>query len=50
VEQLTRFRQAAVFRVALADLLGHLPLMRVSDRLTEIAGLLVQEVMAPAVR
>jgi glutamate-ammonia-ligase adenylyltransferase len=50
VEKLARFKQSAVFRIALADLLGHLPLMQVSDRLTEIAGLIVQEVMALALR
>jgi glutamate-ammonia-ligase adenylyltransferase len=41
VEGLCRFKQAAVFRVALADLSGRLPLMSVSDRLTEIAELIV---------
>jgi glutamate-ammonia-ligase adenylyltransferase len=41
VEALCRFKQAAVFRVALADLSGRLPLMSVSDRLTEIAELIV---------
>jgi glutamate-ammonia-ligase adenylyltransferase len=41
VEELCRFKQAAVFRVALADLSGRLPLMSVSDRLTEIAELIV---------
>jgi [glutamine synthetase] adenylyltransferase / [glutamine synthetase]-adenylyl-L-tyrosine phosphorylase len=50
VEQLARFKQAAVFRVALADLLGHLPLMRVSDRLTEIAGLILERAMLLALR
>jgi len=50
VEKLARFKQSAVFRIALADLFGHLPLMRVSDWLTEIAGLIVQEVMGLALR
>ncbi len=45
VEALCRFQQAAIFRVALADLSGRLPLMRVSDRLTEIAELIVEEAM-----
>ncbi len=31
-----------MFRVALADLSGRLPLMQVSDRLTEIAELIVE--------
>jgi glutamate-ammonia-ligase adenylyltransferase len=35
-------QQAAVFRVAVADLSGILPLMKVSDRLTEIAELVLQ--------
>jgi [glutamine synthetase] adenylyltransferase / [glutamine synthetase]-adenylyl-L-tyrosine phosphorylase len=43
VEALARFKQAAVFRVALADLSGRLPLMQVSDRLTEIAELIVDQ-------
>ncbi len=42
VEALCRFQQAAVFRVALADLGGRLPLMQVSDRLTEIAELILE--------
>jgi len=50
VEQLARFKQAAVFRVALADLFGRLPLMQVSDRLTEIAGLILEKAMALALR
>jgi glutamate-ammonia-ligase adenylyltransferase len=41
VEALCRFKQAAVFRIAVADLSGRLPLMSVSDRLTEIAELIV---------
>ncbi|HTQ37090.1 MAG TPA: bifunctional [glutamate--ammonia ligase]-adenylyl-L-tyrosine phosphorylase/[glutamate--ammonia-ligase] adenylyltransferase [Steroidobacteraceae bacterium] len=50
VEQLARFKQAAVFRVALADLFGRLPLMQVSDRLTEIAGVILGKAMALALR
>ena len=42
-EALRNFQQAAVFRVAVADLSGILPLMKVSDRLTEIAELVLQE-------
>ena len=42
VEALCRFQRAAIFRVAVADLTGRLPVMRVSDRLTEIAELIVQ--------
>jgi glutamate-ammonia-ligase adenylyltransferase len=50
VEALCRFKQAAVFRVALADLMGGLPLMQVSDRLTEIAELIVQRTLELAWR
>jgi [glutamine synthetase] adenylyltransferase / [glutamine synthetase]-adenylyl-L-tyrosine phosphorylase len=42
VEALRRFQKVAVFCVALADLTQRLPLMRVSDRLTDIAELIVQ--------
>ncbi|MDG1462935.1 MAG: bifunctional [glutamate--ammonia ligase]-adenylyl-L-tyrosine phosphorylase/[glutamate--ammonia-ligase] adenylyltransferase [Gammaproteobacteria bacterium] len=36
------FQQAAVFRTAVADLSGIMPLMHVSDRLTDIGELVVQ--------
>jgi len=42
VEALRHFQQAAVFRVAVADLTGRIPVMRVSDRLTEIAEIIVE--------
>jgi [glutamine synthetase] adenylyltransferase / [glutamine synthetase]-adenylyl-L-tyrosine phosphorylase len=42
VEALRVFQKVAVFAVALADLTGRLPLMRVSDRLTDIAELIIQ--------
>ncbi|MEA3176054.1 MAG: [glutamine synthetase] adenylyltransferase / [glutamine synthetase]-adenylyl-L-tyrosine, partial [Gammaproteobacteria bacterium] len=42
VEALRQFQKVAVFTVALADLTERLPLMRVSDRLTDIAELIVQ--------
>ena len=45
VEALRQFQRAAVFRVALWDLTGRLPLMQVSDRLTEIAELILEEAM-----
>jgi [glutamine synthetase] adenylyltransferase / [glutamine synthetase]-adenylyl-L-tyrosine phosphorylase len=41
VEALCHFQRAAVFRIAVADLTGRLPVMRVSDRLTEIAELII---------
>jgi glutamate-ammonia-ligase adenylyltransferase len=45
VEILRHFQRAAIFRVALADLTGNLPLMRVSDHLTEIAEIIVEHAM-----
>ena len=45
VELLREFQSAALFRVAVADLIGGLPLMKVSDRLTDIAELIVQEAL-----
>ncbi len=42
VEALRQFQKVAVFTVALADSTGRLPLMRVSDRLTDIAELIIQ--------
>jgi [glutamine synthetase] adenylyltransferase / [glutamine synthetase]-adenylyl-L-tyrosine phosphorylase len=41
VEALCHFQRSAVFRIAVADLTGRLPVMRVSDRLTEIAELIL---------
>ncbi len=45
VEALRQFQRAALFRVAVADLTGVLPLMQVSDRLTDIAELIVESAM-----
>ncbi|HTV77609.1 MAG TPA: bifunctional [glutamate--ammonia ligase]-adenylyl-L-tyrosine phosphorylase/[glutamate--ammonia-ligase] adenylyltransferase [Steroidobacteraceae bacterium] len=50
VEALRHFQQAAVFRVAVADLSGRLPLMRVSDWLTDIAELIVERVLELSLR
>ena len=50
VEALRQFQRAALFRVAVADLTGLLPLMRVSDRLTDIAELIVECAMQLAWR
>jgi glutamate-ammonia-ligase adenylyltransferase len=50
VEALCRFKQAAIFRVALADLSGRLPLMSVSDRLTAIAEVILQRALELAWR
>jgi glutamate-ammonia-ligase adenylyltransferase len=45
VEALRQFQRAALFRVAVADLTGLLPLMQVSDRLTDIAELIVDRTL-----
>lgn len=45
VEALCEVKRAAVFRVAVADLSGRLPLMAVSDRLTLIAESIVQRAL-----
>jgi glutamate-ammonia-ligase adenylyltransferase len=45
VEGLRQFQKAAIFAVALADQTGRLPLMKVSDRLTDIAELIVARCM-----
>ncbi len=50
VEALCRFQRAAIFRVAVADLTGRLPVMRVSDRLTEIAEIIVERAIELAWR
>jgi glutamate-ammonia-ligase adenylyltransferase len=50
VEALRHFQQAAIFRVAVADLTGRLPLMQVSDRLTEVAELIVEQALELAWR
>jgi glutamate-ammonia-ligase adenylyltransferase len=46
VERLRHFQRAAVFRLAVADLLAHLPVMAVSDRLTELAELIIERALA----
>lgn len=45
LEALRNFQQAAIFRVAIVDLAGVLPLMKVSDRLTDIAELVLEGVL-----
>jgi glutamate-ammonia-ligase adenylyltransferase len=45
VEALRHFQRAAVFRIAVADLTGRLALMKVSDRLTDVAELIVERAM-----
>ena len=45
VEALCHFQRAAVFRVAVADLSERLAVMRVSDRLTEIAEIILDRAL-----
>jgi glutamate-ammonia-ligase adenylyltransferase len=50
VEALREVQRAAIFRIALFDLTGRLPLMQVSDRLTDVAELILEQAMAHAWR
>jgi glutamate-ammonia-ligase adenylyltransferase len=50
LDALRHFRRAATFRIALQDLTGRLPLMQVSDRLTDVAELIVEQALAIAWR
>ena len=50
VDALRHFRRAATFRVAMLDLTGRLPLMQVSDRLTEVAELILEQALGLAWR
>lgn len=48
VDALRQFRRAATFRIAMQDLTGRLPLMQVSDRLTDVAELILEQALALA--
>jgi [glutamine synthetase] adenylyltransferase / [glutamine synthetase]-adenylyl-L-tyrosine phosphorylase len=48
VERLRQFQRGALFRLGVADLLARLPVMRVSDRLTDVAELIIERVLALA--
>ncbi len=48
IDALRHFRRAARFRVALLDLTGRLPLMQVSDRLTDVAELILERAVRMA--
>ena len=45
VEVLARFQRAMLFRIALADISGALSIMKVSDRLTELAEIVVEKAL-----
>lgn len=48
MDALREFQQVSVLRIAAADISGNLPLMKVSDRLTDVAELVIQAVMRSA--
>ncbi len=45
VEALAQFQRAAMFRVAAADFSGQLPVMKVSDRLTDLAEIVLEHAL-----
>lgn len=45
IEMLGQFQRASLFRVAVADFSGKLPIMKVSDRLTDLAELVLKEAL-----
>lgn len=47
-EALRQFQRAAVFRIALADMGGVLPLMKISDRLTDLAEIILDCALSQA--
>ena len=50
IEMLARFQRATLFRIAVADVTGNLPIMQVSDRLTELAEIVVNMALVVAWR
>jgi len=48
VSMLGQYQRATLFRIAIADYSGTLPIMKVSDALTELAELVVREALAVA--
>ena len=48
VEALAQFQRATLFRIAIADFSGSLPIMKVSDRLTELAEIVLQRALEMA--
>ncbi len=50
MDAMRQFQRAAVFRIAIADLTGTLPTMKVSDRLTDVAELVLEVAVASAWR
>ena len=50
LEAIRIFQRTAIFRIAIADRLGSLPLMKVSDRLTDTAELVLEHALGMAWR
>lgn len=50
IEVLAQFRRATLFRLAVADISGSLPIMKVSDRLTELAEIILEQALEIARR
>jgi glutamate-ammonia-ligase adenylyltransferase len=48
IEALRKFQRVEMFRIAVADFAGTLPLMKISDRLTDLAELLVDATLRMA--
>jgi [glutamine synthetase] adenylyltransferase / [glutamine synthetase]-adenylyl-L-tyrosine phosphorylase len=48
IEVLAQFQRAALFRIAVADVTGNLPIMKVSDRLTELAEIVLTRALSIA--
>lgn len=48
LDAMRQFHSGALFRIAVADTLGHLPLMKVSDRLTDTAELVLEHALGLA--
>ena len=46
IERLRHFQRAAIFRLAVVDLLSGLPVMQVSDRLTDVAELIIERALS----
>jgi len=45
IEVLAQFQRATLFRIAVADINGNLPIMKVSDRLTDLAEIVLEHAL-----
>jgi len=48
IEIVARFQRATLFRLAVADLGGNIPIMKISDRLTDLAEIVLCQLLAVA--